>query len=320
MKNFAAPFFFNTLLTTAIAAALWMASASLASAQTEVSAPGRGYRPIVLPAGYEHDRWETLPRDLMFEFAAFTTSFDSEDDNSGDGRPDRWGIPEWVAYEIKGGTGGEVHRDRPRHWLTCDSLHDAGIAPNDDTYRVRGANDMRVVKTDYRFVRGHMCPRQVAQRISADAAHNSHTVLNGVPQLQWQNNETWGALENDIVSWAERHGRVWVVCGPVFFGKNPAVWLGQEGNVRAAVPDALYKIVIRENGKNETGVETLAFIIPNVLPKGSPYAPFLTSIAEVERHTGLQFLQALPSAAQAKSKNMYKDLSEAAIQEILMEW
>ena len=46
-----------------------------------------------------------------------------------------------------------------------------------------------------------------------------------------------------------------------FFIKSPSVRLGEKGEVQAAIPDALFKIVIRENqGDNET----LSFIVPNI--------------------------------------------------------
>lgn len=51
--------------------------------------------------GYDHDRYGTAPRDAMFEFSAFVASFDSNDDDTGDGKSDLLAVPEWVAYEIK---------------------------------------------------------------------------------------------------------------------------------------------------------------------------------------------------------------------------
>ena len=50
-----------------------------------------GPAPILLDYSYEHDRWITLPRDIQLDFAAYTVSFDSEDDNNGDGTLDIWG-------------------------------------------------------------------------------------------------------------------------------------------------------------------------------------------------------------------------------------
>lgn len=69
------------------------------------------------------------------------------------------------------------------------------------------------------------------------------------------------------------------------------MWLGQDGEKKAAIPDALFKIVIREN---DDTVDTLAFIIPNILPKTKKNLNvFLTSIDRIESLTGLDFLTAL---------------------------
>lgn len=248
------------------------------------------YKPIVLDFTYEHDKWVTQPRDHMFRFAVYTVSFDGADDNSGDGTRDIWGIPEWVAFEIKGFTEDHPLAERPT-WLTDKQLFDQGIAPNDATYNVSGTRKLKIVKGDYRFVRGHMCPKDTAERISSDAAYNTHTVLNACPQLQWQNNGIWNKLESLCLDWADKYGRVWVICGPVFFGKTPAMWLGQNDENKAAIPDAFYKIVIREEGD---GVDTLAFIIPNILPKSEKNLDdFLTSIQNIESLTGLNFLTVL---------------------------
>lgn len=70
------------------------------------------------------------------------------------------------------------------------------------------------------------------------------------------------------------------------------MWLGQDGEKKAAIPDALFKIVIRESAGNT--VDTLAFIIPNILPKSEQdLNKFLTSIDRVESLTGLDFLTVL---------------------------
>ncbi|MDR2101090.1 MAG: DNA/RNA non-specific endonuclease, partial [Treponema sp.] len=221
------------------------------------------YAPNILDASYEHDKWGTGPRDLMFFFTAYTVSFDGADDNNGDGRDDLWGVPEWAAYEIKALARDEPPSDRPR-WMTDPDLYAAGIAPGDESYAVSGTGSLGEVKTDYRFVRGHLCPKDTAERISYDAAYNTHTLLNAVPQLQWQNNGIWKTLETLCTNWADAWGRIWVICGPVFFNKTPSLWLGQDDEMRVAVPDALFKIVIREDPA-ET-LKTLAFLIPNILP------------------------------------------------------
>ena len=57
-------------------------------------------KPIHLHPEYDHDKFVTKPADIVRKFRAYTTSFDSADDDNGDGAEDRWGIPHWVAYQI----------------------------------------------------------------------------------------------------------------------------------------------------------------------------------------------------------------------------
>jgi len=108
-----------------------------------------------------------------------------------------------------------------------------------------------------------------------------------VPQLQWQNNGIWKRLEQLSHQWADRYERIWVITGPVFFNRTPALWLGQDDEKKAAVPDALFKIVIREEGYL---IETLSFIIPNILPReNDDPSHYLTDFHRIEDLTGLDF-------------------------------
>lgn len=261
----------------------------------------------MLDSSYEHTKWGIEPADHVFHFAAFTTSFDGLDDNDTDGDPDAWGIPEWVAFEIKRLETDHPLESRPK-WFTDENLNSQGIAPDDNTYHVSGTRELSVVKSSYRFVRGHMCPKDVAERISENAAYNTHTILNAVPQLQWQNNGIWKDLEKQCTDWADQYGRIWVICGPVFFGKQPAVWLGQDGEQKAAVPDALFKIVIREQ---HDGLNTLAFTIPNILPKEEDdFWDYLTTIDDIEVDTGLDFLSNLSTPIEELIEHTVGDRQE----------
>lgn len=284
------------------------------------SQPGTKYKPIVLDANYEHTKWGIEPFDIVYQFAAYTTSFDGSDDNNGDGQSDCWGIPEWVAYEVKKEIGNEIDPYNRPKWMTDDTLNAQGIAPNDATYAVSGTRKLKEVKTDYRYVRGHMCPKDAADRISMEAGYNTHTVLNAVPQLQWQNNGIWKELEERVTQWADSFGNVWVVCGPIFFDKTPSVWLGQNDEVKAAVPDALFKIIIRE-AETETGLETLAFIFPNIIPKEKDdLEEYITSIERVETLTGLSFLTNLDPNLQTKEKALHADLNSTQRASLVESW
>lgn len=281
---------------------------------------GRGYRAIEIDTSYEHTKWGISPVDIRFRFAAYTCSFDSEDDNNGDSISERWAIPEWVAYEVKAKDPNAEDPDYSRPaWMTVDSLYALGIIPKDETYHLKGSRELAEVKTNYRFVRGHLCPKETADRISMNAGWNTHTFLNAVPQLQWQNNGLWKKLEADILDWADTHGRVWVITGPIFFDKNPSVWLGQEGEVQAAVPDALFKIVIRQSDSN-TGLESLCFVIPNILPAEKEYSEYLCSMQRVAELSGLRFLENVDPALKDLEYQKGAELSDAEKEARIAAW
>ncbi|MHC4743887.1 MAG: DNA/RNA non-specific endonuclease, partial [Planctomycetota bacterium] len=158
---------------------------------------GDRYKEIVYEAGYEHDKWKTSPQDHIFKFRAYTTSFDGEDDNDGDGVEDRWGVPEWVAFEVRKKT---VKTDvkRPRPWMSEESLNasDKNVAPKDNSYHFATTTKKdHPYSLTYNLSRGHMCPKNVANRLGDDADYNTHTVLNACPQYQWHNNGIWKDLE-----------------------------------------------------------------------------------------------------------------------------
>ena len=281
-------------------------------------APGARYKEIKIDSTYEHTKWGIGPTDLIYNFAAYTTSFDSDDDNNNDGIGDVWGIPEWVAFEIKKDTGQNTPKYNRPTWMTDDSLNEQGKAPNDATYAVSGVRDLKEVSSDSRYVRGHMCPKNTADRISMEAGYNTHTILNAVPQLQWQNNGIWKSLESKSTDWANKYGRVWVFCGPVFFNKTPAVWLGQNSEVKAAVPDALFKIVIRETNN---GIESLAFVIPNIIPKKNKnLKKYLTSVSRIEDLTGLTFLTNLNASIQSTEKSKHLNLTDSKKKKAVNKW
>lgn len=281
--------------------------------------PGVGYKPIILDNTYNHTKWGIEPTDLVYHFAAFTTSFDSDDDDNDDGVSDIWGVPEWVAYELK---KVEIKREeykRPK-WLTDDKLNRSGIVPNDDTYAVKGTRQLKEVPDSYRFVRGHMCPKNVGDRISSDAGYNTHTVLNAVPQLQWQNNGIWKKLEFDISNWANKYEQVWVICGPIYFNQTPSMWLGQDKEVKAAIADAFFKIIIRK-GNTRTRLETLSFIIPNIISKDeSDYSNYLTSMFRIEELTGLRFLTELEPEIQNEEKIKHLELPDPVKLKVVRAW
>ena len=107
-------------------------------------------KPLVVDPSYRHDTFHAMSRDIIREFRAYPVSFDNADDDDGDGQPDRWAIPHWVAYEIKALPENEELGKGPKRpdWMTEKALYEQGVAPSDASYHFAKA---RPVFTDRTF-------------------------------------------------------------------------------------------------------------------------------------------------------------------------
>ncbi|CAH7218635.1 exported hypothetical protein [Vibrio chagasii] len=246
---------------------------------------------------YEHDKWGTLPKDTTKDFIAFTASMDSKDDNDGLPGEDATGTPEWVAYEIQKYAEECIPTEKRPEWRSERRFVDEGIAPKDNSYRY--ARAYRSANPDW-YVRGHLQMKLIAERISHEAAAQTHTFLNAVPQRAKFNEGIWLDLEYITSAWAQEYGKLWVVTGPIYIDGMPSGYIGEENEFKVAIPDALFKVVIRE--LTEGKPEVLAFIYPQV---GAGYYNgtyqhfrYLTTIDEIEVMSGLSFLNNLSLAEQ----------------------
>ncbi len=246
-------------------------------------------------AGYQHERWGTPKADVVRYFDAYTVSFDGADDDTGDGLADYRRIPEWVEYEIKRYDGKVPSYKRP-DWFTDKALRAQNIAPDDDSYRGQAT----------RWNRGHMCMKNHAARISAAADRDTHSLLNAAPQSALLNQGIWLDLEEKTGDWADRYGRVWIMCGPIVERGKPLQWLGEGDELRVAVPTAFFKIVVRESADPKRPL-VLAFVYPNsestrqLPPKKGPFdhKKFAVSVDTIETMTGLDFLTTLDDPIEA---------------------
>lgn len=252
---------------------------------------------FVLGPSYDHDRLNTQPKDQVREFRVFTVLFDGGDDDNRDGKKEAWGVPEWVSYQIKKWEGGDripTVRKRPRPWFTDDQLFADGLAPNDWSHTMSDGG-FRETYPDY-FVRGHLCTKMIAARMGLAADWNTHTLLNAVPQRSRFNGEIWLDLEKTTAAWAQRYGEVWVITGPICGDDSPYAFLGdRDGELPVAIPEALFKIVVKEDGSR---LDVLSFIYPQIGPryfeKEYDHTRFLTTVDKIELLTGLDFFSDLP--------------------------
>lgn len=263
-----------------------------------VSLLATDYKPITLRPDYNHDAFVTLPKEIVRHFEAFISSFDGKEDDG-----IAFGIPDFVAYEMRRltkplGKGPE----RPSPWITDKELNAQGIAPTDATYHHSAAF---LLPHPNWYVRGHLCMKEHAWRLGANADWNTHTTINAVPQRSAFNSGIWLALENKTADWADKYGVVWIVTGPIIPNKKPKAWLGEKAKkeMLIAIPDALFKIVIRIPEGSMTP-EVLAFRFPQTHPKYNEAVYdlkyFLTTVDQIEAETGLDFLTILPANVQAE--------------------
>lgn len=191
------------------------------------------------------------------------------------GYSDELGNPVWTAYHVRDGKFGEPP-PRPDEFTT-------------DTRTVA-----RIESEDYArsgYDRGHMAPNYaIAIHYGRAAQEETFRLSNICPQKHALNAGPWKELEQRIAAnYPARFGEVWVLAGPVFSEKPPRL------KRRIAVPEAFYMIVVDEN---EGRVRTEAFLFSQDTPAEADLNRYLTSIDEIERRTGLDFLSQLPAEAQ----------------------
>ena len=264
------------------------------------------------PPGYDHDRFGTAPVEIGRTFSAYFSSFDGPDDDNRDGEGDTLAIPQFVAYQIDAFGEVDEHGNfakpktwaEPKPWYTDDSPELRFVKEQP------GVTDPRIDKS-YESVgttwnRGHLAMKLHTARLGKEAQCNSFFFRNAVPQAAMLNQGPWLDLEYWTGAAANRYGSVWVIAGPVFDRGEDIRRIGKPGRIPLAVPDAVFKIVVRD-GDDGGPPRVLAFIYPN---RGDyrkcgttshqryfgayDHEPFMTSLAEVEAKTGLTFLSNLP--------------------------
>ncbi|OAN48196.1 nuclease [Paramagnetospirillum marisnigri] len=298
----------------AAAVALLVTAAAPAWANKPLACTGQGgghalpYQTQV-PPGFDHDRFVTQPRSLMFEYGPFTSSFATPADEASAESPYK-GIPKWVAYEMRAlldEDGDPIHPQgarRPYKWYELDET--AFVWDGRPDLRKKGI-DAAYRKMAVLWNRGHMAARSHANRLSWQEGCNTHVFVNAVPQYADMNQGDWLALENYAVAAANKFGRVWTMAGPVFDPDREVDTVGQPGTTEVAIPHALFKIlVIERSGK----LEARAFLFPQADEDhrgqyrkcaGTPqsrydFNEYATSIASIEAATGLRFFTALTDA------------------------
>lgn len=188
---------------------------------------------------------------------------------------EHWRLPNWVAYELtEEETRGTV--GRTNRFLADPQIIGAAAETSDYTHSG--------------YDRGHMAPA-ADMKWSAQAMKESFYMSNICPQLHNLNAGDWKDLEEQVRTWVQRYGSVYVACGPMV-EKSPK----RIGVNKVAVPERFYKVVLRYGGKRQ---QAIGFVMEQ--KKGNrPLAAYAVSVDRVEAMTGIDFFPSLPDEVEAK--------------------
>jgi endonuclease G len=198
------------------------------------------------------------------------------------GYSDELASPLWAAYRMS----------------DISPLPDSGERP--ESFEIDRRTLARInsdVYTNTGFDRGHLAPNYaISTRYGEAAQRETFLMSNVMPQKQGLNAGLWKQLElRTATSYPARFGEIWVICGPVFdefLTRLPGT--NRQGPV---IPEACYMILVDES---DNRLRTLAFLFPQEPSPGTDLNDYLTTIDEIERRTGLDFLAALPDATEAE--------------------
>lgn len=194
-------------------------------------------------------------------------------------------VPNWVSWNLDEAYFGDVPRHKGR-FLADESLPPGVYRVRDQDYAGSG------------FDRGHMVRSEERTRTDED---NKATffLTNVLPQRHDLNAGPWLRLEEYCQELSQKgHRELFIMAGGVF--KRPSETIGHG----VAVPATCFKIVVvlerGQGAKDVTGAtRVIAVLMPNttgILDQG--WSGYRTTVDEIERQTGYDFLPAVPGEIQ----------------------
>lgn len=190
-------------------------------------------------------------------------------------------VASWVSYHL---TAAYLVQNAPR---TND------FRPDPDLPKGKRSEMADYDKSGYD--RGHLVPAEDMRR---DRQTESETFLlsNMSPQVGVGfNRGIWKNLEAKVREWAKKQKNIYVMTGPIYATKTYKT-IGPD---KVAVPTHFYKIIVSCTPKRES-LDAIAIILPNKNLGATPIKNYITTIDEVEKETGLNFMCDLKADVQSK--------------------
>ncbi|HEY0428061.1 MAG TPA: DNA/RNA non-specific endonuclease [Pyrinomonadaceae bacterium] len=198
------------------------------------------------------------------------------------------GEPNWVSWRISKGELGDLPRPQP------DPFRPDSRIPKDWK---------PVTPSDYTgsgFDRGHMCP-SADRSGSVEGMSETFLMSNMVPQTGDLNQDVWARLEGYLRTLVTRGSDVYIVAGPY----------GDKGKLKnkVTIPTNTWKIaIVVPAGAPVSAIDedtrVIAVDMPNVKGiRNTDWQKYRTTVRDIERKTGYNFLSALPQNLQDALEN-----------------
>ncbi len=180
------------------------------------------------------------------------------------GHDDQLKVPRWVAWVETGPNSMGCHSRPGTNAFKPDPELPKGRRAEPSDYSSSG------------YDRGHMASN-ADMAWDPDVVRESFLLSNIAPQLHGFNAGIWEVLERDERIWATDRGEVAILAGPIFDGAPQTI-----GPDKVGVPSGFFKVIVDPKTS-----DTLAFLFPHEVVKGTDLRPFLTSIGGLEVAAGM---------------------------------
>lgn len=211
---------------------------------------------------------------IVLERMAYTTSYNAVTRT-----------PNWVGWVLT-----KSHTDGPYERNGHSFSEDTDVPAPRALY-----SDIRESECGYQ--RGHICPAG-DNKWSKRAQKEAFLMANICPQNGDLNQRDWKHLEEECRRWAVKHGRVYIVAGPIFYRTD----YHRVGENLIAVPDAFFKVVLAPEGKAGPA-KAIGFVYANVSGH-NPMCHYACTVDEVEQITGLDFFWQLEDSLEQQIESV----------------
>lgn len=203
---------------------------------------------------------------------------------------------DWVAYRLNKETvSGDAKTERK--WKAEPWLDD------NETLE---PNDYKNVSNLY-MDRGHQAP--LASFKGTKYAADTNYLSNITPQKSDLNQGAWVRLENKERELALSYGEIYVITGPLYEKEMTKLPNADEAHT---IPSSYWKIILVKTGSFLNSINAASFIFDQESKSGEKLIDHLTTIDEIEKRSGLDFLRELPDSIEEQIES--KNFSEWAIE------